>query len=150
MIILIKSIIIPTFIKFPPMKQIKLTFLLTALLSMVGAKALAYDAKINGIYYNFSETEATVTYHQYSSSNKKIYVGNIVIPESVTYNGKTYPVTSIGFYAFYSCSDLTSVTIPNSVTIIDGRAFESCSSLTNVTIPNSVTTIGGSAFYKCI
>ena len=58
-------------------------------------------------------------------------------------------VTSIGGSAFYDCSGLTSVTIPNSVTSIGGSAFYDCSGLTSVTIPNSVTSIGSSAFYGC-
>ena len=56
---------------------------------------------------------------------------------------------SIGKEAFYNCRNLTSVTIPNSVTSIGEGAFCNCSSLTSVTIPNSVTSIGGSTFYKC-
>ena len=51
--------------------------------------------------------------------------------------------------AFYYCSSLTSVTIPDSVTSIDNNAFDSCSSLTSVTIGNSVTSIGTSAFDSC-
>ena len=58
-------------------------------------------------------------------------------------------VTSIGDFAFYKCSDLTSVAIPGSVTSIGDGAFSSCSSLTSVTIPNSVTSIGDSAFNQC-
>ena len=65
---------------------------------------------------------------------------NTTIPNSVT---------SIGYYAFYYCSSLTSVTIPNSVTSIGYEAFYGCSALTSVTIPNSVTSIGISAFYGC-
>ena len=56
---------------------------------------------------------------------------------------------SIGNWAFYGCSGLTSVTIPNSVTSIGDAAFRGCSGLTSVTIPNSVTTIGDAAFREC-
>ena len=58
-------------------------------------------------------------------------------------------VTSIGKYAFFWCSGLTSITIPNSVTSIGEHAFANCSSLTSITIPNSVTSIGDGAFSGC-
>ena len=58
-------------------------------------------------------------------------------------------LTSIGYEAFYYCSALTSIEIPNSVTFIDSWAFELCSSLTSIEIPNSVTSIGNYAFYLC-
>jgi hypothetical protein len=109
--------------------------------------ANAYDAKIDGIYYDFSGDEATVT-RDYDNEEGS-YSGDVVIPASVTYNGKTYSVTSIGDNAFADCEDLTSITIPESVTSIGGGAFIYCSGLTSVTIPNSVTSIGRSAFYNC-
>lgn len=70
---------------------------------------------------------------------------SVDIPSQI--NG--YPVTTIGYQAFYECRGLTSVTIPSSVTVIGERAFSYCYGLTSVTIPNSVTVIGNGAFYSC-
>ncbi len=116
--------------------------------------ASAYDFKSDGLYYNIlSEEDRTVevTYYSFNYSDNKHYVSGIIeIPRRVIHNSKTYTVTSIGDGAFYACSSLTSVTIPNSVTSIGSYAFQECSSLTSVTIPNSVTSIGDYAFYWCI
>ena len=56
---------------------------------------------------------------------------------------------SIGASAFYGCTKLTSVTIPDSVTNIGSEAFRGCKGLTSITIPDSVTSIGNYAFYGC-
>ena len=70
--------------------------------------------------------------------------GNLIIPESIEYEGLQYSVRSIDEGAFDGCSGLTSVTIPNSVTSIEVSSFDGCSGLTSVTIPSSVTSIGQS------
>ena len=66
---------------------------------------------------------------------------SVEIPSTVTYDSKTYNVTSIGNSAFQGCSKLTSITLPNSVTTIGYSAFSGCSSLASLTIPKSVTSI---------
>ena len=71
--------------------------------------------------------------------------GSLTIPEIV----KGYTVKSITSYAFYYCSGITSVTIPNTVISIGEYAFCYCNGLTSVTIPDSVTSIGGGAFFGC-
>jgi len=77
------------------------------------------------------------------------YIGVAVIPPSVVREGVSYSVTSIGDNAFYNCTGLTSISIPNSVTSIADYSFYSCYGLTSVSIPNSVTSIGSQAFYFC-
>lgn len=74
---------------------------------------------------------------------------SVNIPDMVVLDGVSYSVTTIGNYAFFDCSSLTSIAIPNSITSIGDYAFAGCNSLTSITIPNSVTSIGDRAFYAC-
>ena len=117
--------------------------LFTLFFALVATTALwAYDFQSGDLYYNItSDSTVEVTEGNYS--------GEIIIPETVTYNGTTYRVTSIGEEAFNWCYRLTSITIGNSVTSIGEHAFEDCSRLTSITIPNSVTSIGEEAFMDC-
>ena len=129
----------------------KLFTLLLAVATSVGTM-LASDTSVDGIWYNFDDEHLTaeVTFRgtEYDSYSNE-YSGEVVIPSSVTYNAQTYTVTVIGNEAFSHCSNLASVTIPNSVTSIGDGAFEGCWGLTSVTIPESVTSIGSYAFSDC-
>ena len=100
-------------------------------------------AILDGIHYGLKDGEATV------AQQSKTFTGEITIPDSVTYKGTVYPVTSIGDNAVSDCTGLTSVTIPDSVMSIGDWVFEGCTSLTSVTIPASVTSIGWGVFYGC-
>ena len=133
------------------MKQFRLAVLLIILMSMMSTKLFAHDIEVANadgvtIYYlwNDNKTELIVSFRGewYPEIYTDRYSGHITIPESVEYNGSTYTVTSIGKYAFYGCSSLTSVTIPNSVMSIGQFAFFACKDLSAVTIGNSVTSIG--------
>ena len=121
----------------------QLLLLVIALLPMV---AMADPVEIDGIWYNLVSKTKTAEVTKKPSGE---YSGAIVIPEKVTYNGAEYSVTSIGKGAFYNCSGLTSITIPNSVKSIGDVAFCYCTGLTSVIIPNSVKSIGAYAFYDC-
>ena len=120
-----------------------LLFLFAALLPLV---ASAEKVEIDGIWYNLvpKAKQAEVT-----SSDGTKYSGSITIPATVTHNGVEYSVTRIGERAFYYCSSLTSITLPEGVTSIGDDAFHGCSRLAAITIPESVVSIGDVAFSGC-
>ena len=101
---------------------------------------------IDNINYELDPTTRTASVCSFGNGN---YSGDIVIPATETYNNTVYCVTSIENWAFYGCSGLTSITIPNSVTSIGYSAFKGCTGLTSITIPDSVTSIRDWAFYGC-
>ena len=127
------------------MKHNYLKHLFTALLLLCTTVVSAYDFEVDGICYNI--TDATNKTVEVARSN---YTGSITIPVQVTNNNVTYTVTSIRSLAFYNCSGLTSVEIPNSVTAIQDQAFEYCTNLQSVTIPSSVKSIGYRSFENCL
>ena len=117
-------------------------FFLMMLLPMAGS---AHDAIIDGIYYLFDQKAmtATVTYDHFQLFK---YSGEVVIPETVAYEGKSYCVAAIGNQAFYNNKELYSVIIPNSVISIGFQAFYGCSELCAINISDSVKDISMEAF----
>lgn len=135
---------------------------------LVAIPSLLRAIRVDGISYKIIGYTVEVCY-----AGDGYYRGNVIIPEEIEYDSKTYKVTSIGDKAFYNCTGLTSISIPNTVTrigtdafysckglteitfpnsleYIDDYAFSLCTGLTSITIPNSVTYIGHNAFRSCI
>ena len=128
------------------MKQTTSHSILTAILMLlVPMAAEAYDMVLDGIYYNLVGDHAVVT----NNGNYNCYSGDVVIPETVTKRGITYPVTIIGEDAFLDCGGLKSVTLPNSVTVIWDYAFYRCTNLASITLGDSLKIVGCSAFELC-
>ena len=120
-----------------------------ALVSLCASAYCATTTTVNGIAWTYTVSNGKVSLGDDASYTRAVptsTIGALTIPSSLG----GYPVTRIGKFAFNSCTNLTSVTIPNSVMSIGYQAFGSCTKLTSVTIPNSVTNIGGYAFSACL
>ncbi|MCM1520656.1 MAG: leucine-rich repeat domain-containing protein [Lachnoclostridium sp.] len=97
---------------------------------------------VNGINYILNDDNTcTVTVGN--------YIGAVTIPGGIEYGERRYQVTRIGAKAFMSCTELTAVDIPNTVTYIDVHAFDGCSNLTSIDFPTNLTYIGNYAFNGC-
>ena len=146
------------------MKQ-KITFLAIVMIMAIPKTVMAYDFSAvapsgQTLYYNYiygMYGYATVTFPGNQWGSLQNYwdgytkpTGNLIIPDSVTYDGITYPVHDIASGAFYGCDGLVSVSIPNTVALIGSNTFENCTGLISVTIPNSVIGFGGATFSNCI
>lgn len=99
--------------------------------------------EIDGLKYGIYDGEATVM--GYTSDLGK----DVIIPDSITYNDKTYAVSKINSYAFYKNSNITTLKIGNNVTGIGSNAFEMCASLKSIVLPESVSKISSGAFVYC-
>ena len=128
-------------------KQVLAVFMsLIFVASFLPVTVAAEEYAEGGLKYNYNMETKTAEVTGYDSS---VLPSDVIIPEELTVDGETYTVTSIGDWAFYNCSGLTSVTIPDSVTSIREWAFASCHSLTSFAIPEGVTSIGYDAFADC-
>ena len=139
------------------MKNFLLT-LMTVLAVMVAGTvtASAHDFVQGRIYYNFledDETSVEVTFcdedgDEFVDEGKE-YTGTVVIPESVTYSGKSYSVKSIGYLAFAYCYELGQVKFPSTLESIKANAFVFSNMLSSIEIPASVLLIEAWAFDSC-
>lgn len=118
--------------------KILLTLLCLFSAKMVWAQSYTQDA----VNYDVEKETAYV-------SSSPDATGDITILDKITVEGKDYPVTEVGYQAFYENTNITSVVIPNSVETIGINAFRGCSSLEIVTIGSGVTSIDGDSFYSC-
>lgn len=129
--------------------------LLSILLMLLPILASADLVEIDGIYYNLISKGGTNIAEVTKNPNGYNLTGSLVIPPSVTHDGEEYSVTRIvdstesGYWngVFANCN-LTSVSLPNSLTRIGRYAFAGCGGLTDFTIPNGVKEIGDAAFYN--
>ena len=150
--------------------------LLSYIFVLLSLSVSAHDFAVGGVYYNIvssvNHTVEVTFLGPYFDSSENEYRGTVTIPSTVTYEEVQYRVINIGDEAFYDCTSLTAVVIPEGVTGIGASsfrqctgltsihipegvlslgewAFGDCSSLATVTIPQSVTAIGEGAFYNC-
>ena len=129
------------------MKTLKLlTCTMLLLVAMAAGAETISDVTIGNLVYSLDTDAKVATVTGYGGSNNPT---DVVIPNTIEYYGEDYSVTTIGKSAFYHCSPLTSIDIPNSVTTIGERAFSHCEYLVSVNIGESVTTIGENTFYYC-
>lgn len=129
----------------------KKLFLLLSL--FLGAHSVwAHDVEVNGIFYNLIKSNqcATVTFQgeEYNSVQNE-YKGDVVVPATFTFDGVVYSVTGVEGHSFRDCTELTSVTLPNSVKTIGAECFSKCSSLTSVKLPNSISDLEDYCFSDC-
>ena len=121
-------------------------FLACALCASAATATFSKD----GIYYQlttYSDGRGVLTVQNNGSFNT--YSGVVHIPDSVTYNDVSYPVTGIGYQAFKDCTRLTGVTIPEGVTMLLNESFAGCTSLTKITLPSTMYSIYNYAFTGC-
>ena len=111
--------------------------LLVLMVSFTGLWAQSPIINVNGFYFrlmsNVDSTNAKVAVVT-NLGNTDYYKGEITIPSSVSSQGVEYPVTAIGELAFKGCKELTSITIPSSVTTVPAGAFYGCDKLASIVV----------------
>ncbi|MDE6513224.1 MAG: leucine-rich repeat domain-containing protein [Muribaculaceae bacterium] len=130
------------------MKRLLLLFIGAQLALTTLARDFEYTYEGQTLTYSII-SEALKNCRVVPGSNTAGLTGDITIPDQIQDGEKTYKVTHIGKKAFYQCSNLTSVTMPATITTIEDHAFEGCTAMTRADIPAAVTKIGYCAFSYC-
>ena len=133
------------------MKRTVLFSVLALVLAMCSQRVFAYDFIVDGICYTklphqlpdggCGETTLSVV-----SDGENTYSGDIVIPETVTFSGETYTVDDIGDAAFYNCTELTSLTLPNTIKVIGFHSISGCPKLMVLDLPAGMVQVFSNAF----
>ena len=108
--------------------------------TLAGHFAVIANAETAGDYDYIILDDDTVMINKYNGTDI-----DVVIPDTI--DGK--PVTSIGESAFYHCTSLTAVTVPDSVTTVGKGIFRGCTELTSISLPNSITELSDDIFFNC-
>ncbi len=141
---------VKTMKKVKPIIKMGIKLVLAAVMLLAGngvwAQIVERDVRYQITSDTFPYTAAVVQY-THTVYYSYFYSGSINIKDTIEYNGTTYTVTAIDDYAFYGCSNLTNVSIPNTVKTIGSYSFNG-SGITTITIPDSVVSIGTYAFYN--
>lgn len=134
--------------------KIKSLLLAIAMVAICGvAKAHDFACTINNqpVYFNvLSNKSVEVTYKgKVTDKTPTNYNGELVIPETVNYNGATYRVVAIGPKAFRNAQKLTAIRLPESINSIGDFAFENCTALQSIVFPANEVKFGQGAFFNC-
>lgn len=128
-------------------------FMMAMLAPMANATSVSLTSPSGHLLrYNILNGSAEVTYMQSVSGNTGAAYnisGNVVVPDSVEYDGQKIPVTKIGNKAFYRSNSIITVSLPSTITEIGAEAFYRCTAITMMVLPESVEYIGNSAFEGC-
>ena len=119
--------------------------IILSLCSALSAYAATYVSDIGNLKYNLDTESQTAEVRSKVNSN---YL-DVVIPATVNYHGETYKVTAIARDCFSGCSNMTSITLPESITSLGNRCFSGCSSLKSITLPDGTTSLGDWCFSGC-
>ena len=129
------------------------SFLLTVIGLLCSVSVTAHDFEMDSIYYKILDAEkqtVEVSFRgDYPSSYENDYEGEVVIPSMVTYEGISYSVIGVGDHAFYSCKNLTVISLPDEIERIGNFSFFGCSKIQNIQIPDNLKSIGIGAFGNC-